>query len=155
MNLRVVQSFMSEFPDSVIGLSDHDNGIAMALVAYVLGARVIEKHFTLNRASKGTDHPFSLEPEGMRKLVRDVRRASTAMGDGVKRAYDNELPAIVKMGKKIVAARDLAAGDVIAEGDLAYKSPGDGLPPYWASELIGRPLRRPKSTDESLSLEDV
>jgi sialic acid synthase len=155
MNLRVVQTFLDEFPDSIIGLSDHDNGIAMALVAYVLGARVIEKHFTLNRASKGTDHPFSLEPEGMRKLVRDIRRAAVAMGDGVKRSYEREQPAIVKMGKKIVAARDLAPGEVIGENDLAYKSPGDGLPPYFATELIGRPIRRARAADESLSLEDV
>jgi N-acetylneuraminate synthase/sialic acid synthase len=155
MNLRVVQTFMDEFPDSVIGLSDHDNGIAMALVAYVLGARVIEKHFTLNRAWKGTDHPFSLEPEGMRKLVRDVRRAAIAMGDGVKRVYDKEQAAIAKMGKKIVAARDLPSGHVILEADIAYKSPGDGLPPYMASQLIGRPLRKALSTDESVSLEDV
>ncbi len=72
----------------------------MSLVAYVLGARVLEKHFTLNRAWKGTDHAFSLEPEGMRKLVRDVRRAGLAMGDGVKRVYDKEQPARIKMGRR-------------------------------------------------------
>ena len=70
-----------------IGFSAHDNGIAMALVAYMLGARIIEKHFTLNRAWKGTDHAFSLEPAGMRKLVRDLQRARMALGDGVKRVY--------------------------------------------------------------------
>ena len=129
MNLSVIQTYIREFPDALIGLSDHDNGIAMALVAYVLGARVIEKHFTLNRSWKGTDHAFSLEPEGMRKLVRDVHRASVAMGDGVKRVYDKELPAKTKMGKKIVAARDLPRGHTIEAGDLAFKSPGDGLPP--------------------------
>jgi len=155
MNLSVIQTYHREFPDAVIGLSDHDNGIAMALVAYVLGARVIEKHFTLNRSSKGIDHAFSLEPEGMRKLVRDVSRAAIATGDGVKRIHEAELPAKTKMGKKIVAAHDLPVGHLIAPDDLAYKSPGNGLAPYEADRLIGRPLRRAVSVDDALGLEDV
>jgi sialic acid synthase len=155
MNLGVIQTYLREFPDAVIGLSDHDNGIAMALVAYVLGARVIEKHFTLNRAWKGTDHAFSLEPEGLRKLVRDVRRAGVAMGDGVKRVYEKENPARLKMGKKVVAARDLAAGQLIAPEDLAFKSPGDGLPPYQEVLFRGKRLRRAVRADEALSSDDV
>lgn len=155
MNLSVIGTYLREFPDAIIGLSDHDNGIAMALVAYVLGARVIEKHFTLNRAWKGTDHAFSLEPEGMRKLVRDVHRAAIAMGDAVKRIYEKENPARIKMGKKIVAARALPEGHVLEPGDIAYKSPGDGLPPYHDEELFGARLTRPVSEDESLTLDDV
>ncbi|MBA3778625.1 MAG: N-acetylneuraminate synthase family protein [Chloroflexi bacterium] len=155
MNLSVVGTYLREFPEAVIGLSDHDNGIAMALVAYVLGARVIEKHFTLNRAWKGTDHAFSLEPEGMRKLVRDVHRAGIAMGDGVKRVYEKEMPARIKMGKKIVAARDLPEGHVLQPADLAYKSPGDGLPPYHDQLFLGAALTRPVREDESLSIDHV
>ncbi len=71
----MIETYRELFPDSVIGLSSHDNGIAMPVAAYMLGARIIEKHFTLNRAMKGTDHVFSLEPQGLRKLVRDLRRA--------------------------------------------------------------------------------
>lgn len=155
MNLSVVQTYLSEFPETVVGLSDHDNGIAMALVAYVLGARVVEKHFTLNRAWKGTDHAFSLEPEGMRKLVRDLHRAAIAMGDGVKRVYDKEKPAKVKMAKKIVAAQDLSEGHVLDAADLAYKSPGDGIPPYQDDQLIGRALKRAVRKDEALTLDHV
>ena len=155
MNLKVIETYKREFPDAVIGLSDHDNGIAMALVAYVLGARVIEKHFTLNRSSKGTDHAFSLEPEGMRKLVRDVHRAAVAMGDGVKRVYDKEQPARTKMAKKIVATRDLPEGHTLGPDDLGYKSPGDGLPPYMDAELLGKGLKRPVREDDALNLEHV
>lgn len=72
LNLRVIDTYRQKFPDIVIGYSGHDNGIAMPLVAYVLGARMIEKHFTLNRAMKGTDHVFSLEPVGMRKMIPTV-----------------------------------------------------------------------------------
>src|SRR5919199_3827920 len=81
LNLSVITTLRERFPDLVIGLSDHQNGIAMALVAYMLGARVIEKHFTLDHALKGTDHAFSLMPEGMRRLVRDLHRVPAARGD--------------------------------------------------------------------------
>ncbi|TMK24614.1 MAG: N-acetylneuraminate synthase [Actinobacteria bacterium] len=85
LNLNVITSLRERFPELVIGLSDHQNGIAMALVAYMLGARVIEKHFTLDHALKGRDHAFSLMPDGMRRLVRDLHRIPLALGDGVKR----------------------------------------------------------------------
>jgi N-acetylneuraminate synthase/sialic acid synthase len=74
LDLRVIETYREVFPDTVVGYSGHDNGIAMPLAAYVLGGRIVEKHFTLNRALKGTDHRFSLEPVGLRKLVRDLQR---------------------------------------------------------------------------------
>ncbi len=79
----------------------------------MLGARIVEKHFTLNRAMKGTDHAFSLEPVGLRKMVRDLERTHKAIGDGVKKVYDSERAPIVKMGKSLVVARDLPAGHVL------------------------------------------
>jgi len=140
LNLRVIETYRKTFPDIVIGLSAHDSGIAMALVGFMLGARAVEKHFTLNRALKGTDHAFSLEPIGMEKLVRDLRRTNVALGDGVKRRLPNEETPLFKMGKKIVAARDLPAGHVLAESDITYKCPADGLPPYQYEKVIGKRL---------------
>jgi sialic acid synthase len=155
LNLQVITTLRERFPGLVIGLSDHQNGIAMAVVAHMLGARVIEKHFTLNHAWKGTDHAFSLMPEGMRRLVRDLHRVPVALGDGVKRPLDCEQPALVKMGKKLVAARDLEAGHVLAESDVAIKSPADGgLKPYELDGLVGRTLRRPLRLEETIMLED-
>jgi len=155
MNLRVIEAYREEFREAVIGLSSHDSGIAMGPVAYVLGARIIEKHFTLNRAMKGTDHPFSLEHSGLEKLVRDLRRTRRALGDGVKRRYDSEEQPLYKMGKKIVAARDLSFGHVLQEADLAIKSPNDGLPPSELVNLVGRRLRRALSTEENVSYADL
>lgn len=155
MNLRVIESFRRQFPDVVIGNSDHHNGIAMALVAYTLGARVVEKHFTLNRAWKGSDHAFSLEPVGMRKLVRDLRRARVALGDGVKRAIPGETKPIFKMGKKLVAAADLPSGHTLTREDIAIKSPNDGLPPYELDRLLGRVTRRALQADETLTFQDL
>ncbi|HET9288592.1 MAG TPA: N-acetylneuraminate synthase family protein [Gaiella sp.] len=156
LELGVITTFRERYPDVVVGLSDHQDGIAMALVAYMLGARVIEKHFTLSHTAKGTDHAFSLMPEGMRKLVRDLRRVPAAIGDGVKRPLPSEEKPLEKMGKKLVASRDLPAGHVLAAGDLVAKSPADsGLPPYALDELLGRPLVRPLVEEETLRADDV
>lgn len=100
LNLRCITTLREAYPDFVIGWSGHDSGIAMAMIAYSLGARIIEKHFTLNRAMKGTDHAFSLEPAGMKKLCRDLERAHVAMGDGVKRYYESERKPISKMRRR-------------------------------------------------------
>jgi sialic acid synthase len=149
----VIETYRDLFPSSVIGLSSHDSGIAMAVAAYVLGARIIEKHFTLNRALKGTDHRFSLEPVGLRKMVRDLTRTRIALGDGMKTMYPSETEPITKMAKKLVAARDLPAGTTLSEDDIAMKSPGDGLPPYELDRLIGRTLRHPVREDSTLTFE--
>lgn len=156
LNLGVVQTYRERFPDLVIGLSDHQSGIAMSLVGFMLGARVIEKHFTLNHAWKGSDHAFSLMPEGLRRLVRDLGRVPEAVGDGVKRPLASEERPLEKMGKKLVASRDLLAGHVLADGDLVAKSPADGgLSPYELDDLLGRKLGRPLAAEQAVSAEDV
>jgi len=153
LNLRVITTFRERFPDITIGLSSHDNGIAMAVAAYMLGARIVEKHFTLNHTWKGTDHAFSLEPIGFRKLVRDLKRLKVAIGDGVKRTYESEVTPIIKMGKKLVAARELPEGHTIRREDIAIKSPGDGLQPFEIDKVIGRVTRQTLSSDDDISIE--
>ena len=143
LNLGVITTLRERYPELVVGLSDHQDGIAMAPVAYMLGARVIEKHFTSSHTLKGTDHAFSLMPEGMRKLVRDLRRVPAAIGDGVKQPLPSEAAPLAKMGKKLVAARALTAGHVLVDGDLVARSPADGgLPPYRLDDLLGHILLR-------------
>lgn len=105
LNLRCIVTLRERYPDLVIGWSGHDAGIAMALVAYAMGARIIEKHFTLNRTSKGTDHAWSLEPHGLQQLCRDLRRAHEAMGDGVKVWYESERGPIAKMRRTWIKGR--------------------------------------------------
>ncbi len=155
MNLGVIPKFMEEFPDNIIGSSDHESGIAMALAAYVLGARVVEKHFTLNRSWRGTDHAFSLSPPGLKNLCRDLRRARSAIGDGVKSKLSCEEKPLFKMAKKLVAARDLSNGTVISADDVTIKSPGDGLLPYEMDKVLGKTLGRDMVTDEGFALKDL
>ena len=153
LDLRVITTFRERFPGAVIGFSSHDNGIAMPVAAYILGARIVEKHFTLNRASKGTDHAFSLEPVGLRKMVRDLERTHKALGNGVKKIYDSERAPITKMGKSLVVARDLPSGHILGPGDIVMKSPGGGIPPYELDNVLGRVTLRPLMEDDFLTFE--
>ena len=153
LDLRVISTYRDRFPNAVIGFSSHDNGIAMPVAAYILGARIVEKHFTLNRAMKGTDHAFSLEPVGLRKMVRDLERTHKAMGNGVKKVYDSEKAPIIKMGKSLVIARDLPAGHVLGREDSVMKSPGGGIPPYELDKVLGHATLKPLHADDFLSFE--
>jgi sialic acid synthase len=153
LDLRVISTYRELFPTSVVGFSSHDSGIAMAVAAYVLGGRIIEKHFTLNRAMRGSDHAFSLEPQGLAKMVRDLRRTRVALGDGTKTMYPCEVEPSVKMAKKLVTTRALPAGQVLQLEDITAKSPGDGLPPYEIHKLVGRALRQPVEAETTLTFE--
>ena len=96
-NLNVIPVLRERYPSTVIGWSSHHPGIALSFVAYTLGARILEHHVTMNRASKGTDHGFSLEPKGLQTLVEDLEKTRQAMGDGVKVFYPSERKPISKM----------------------------------------------------------
>jgi N-acetylneuraminate synthase/sialic acid synthase len=145
LNLHVIETFRARFPEAVIGFSGHENGIAMPLVAYMLGARIVEKHFTLNRTMKGTDHAFSLTGDGMRRMVRDLKRVRVALGKATKEPLPCEVAPMRKMLKVVVAARDLPAGAVLTEPDMALRVCGEvsGLRPYELGDLVGRRLRSP------------
>jgi sialic acid synthase len=155
LNLQVINKLREKYPENVIGYSGHENGIAMPVVAYALGARVIEKHFTLNRALKGTDHAFSLEQQGMQKLVRDLKRAKDAMGNGEKTILESEKAPLRKMGKMIVAAKNLEIGHTIQESDLEYRSPALGLSPSLNVLLIGKKLKKRIQAFEKIQIEDL
>lgn len=155
LNLNVISTFKERYSDDVIGFSSHDNGIAMAVAAYVLGARVIEKHFTLDRSMKGTDHAFSLEPQGMEKMIRDLKRLKVALGDGVKRQYPSEIDPLIKMGKKCVWAFELPKGTVLEMSMVEFRSPGDGVPPSEIYKLIGKKLIRDVATEDPITSSDL
>jgi sialic acid synthase len=155
IDLRVIETYRATFPEAVIGLSSHDNGIAIPLASYMLGARVIEKHFTLDRTMRGSDHSFSLEPQGLQKMIRDLRRARVALGDGRKKVYESEQVPLTKMAKKLVAATDLEEGHVLTPADIAVKSPGDGCCPSNFDRFVGARLKRSVVRDEDLDFELV
>ena len=97
LNLRMIHTLQGEFPNVPIGYSGHETGLQTTLAAVALGAVFIERHITLDRAMWGSDQAASVEPQGLQRLVRDIRVISEAMGDGVKRIYDGELSAMKKL----------------------------------------------------------
>jgi N-acetylneuraminate synthase/sialic acid synthase len=150
MNLNVISTYRQTFQDVVIGLSDHTVDDLMPIAAFALGARVIEKHFTLDRTMKGSDHAISLDPAGMNFMVQRLRSLGTALGDGFKRRYPCEERGLKKMAKALVAANALPAGHVLRPEDLVAKSPPDGLPPYEKDFFLGCSLLAPLSPDEAI-----
>lgn len=155
LNLKVIETYIKKFPESIVGLSDHYNGILSAPLAYMIGARVIEKHFTLNHTMKGTDHAFSLEPDGMRKMVRDLKRTKLALGNSNKDPLELEKDPLIKMGKKLVASQDLKIGHKLTYEDISLKSPGDGLEPYHLEKIIGKSINRAINKDENILLNNL
>jgi len=155
LNLRVIEEYRNRFPNIVIGYSGHDNGVAMPLIAYMQGARIVEKHFTLDRTLKGTDHAFSLSPSGLERMVRDLRRARSALGDSQKKIDDAEAGPLVKMGKKLVAAKSLPQGHKLTVDDIAIKSPGDGMPPFELDNILGKTLVKGMEEEDDFQIELV
>jgi len=153
VNLDLISYYKKKFK-CVIGFSSHDNGPTLSLASYVKGARIIEKHFTLDRSLKGTDHPMSLAPSGLRKLVKDLRKTKKAMGNGVKTFQAGEKEPIKKMAKKIVSSKAIKKGVIIKFDHLEFKSPGDGLAPYLAYEIIGKKLIKDVEYEHTFELSD-
>jgi N-acetylneuraminate synthase/sialic acid synthase len=155
MNLNVIKELKNKYQKNLIGLSDHENGIDGASVAYMLGARVFEKHFTLDRSWKGTDHAFSLEPHGMEKLVRNLRRIPLMLGSIDKKLLPCEVEPLKKMSKSIVAKRNIKAGSVLSLADLNFKSPGGGISPNKYNLFLGKKIKKDILEDDLLTLEMI
>lgn len=100
LNLRMIETLMDLYPDTPIGYSGHETGLATTVAAVALGACFVERHFTLDRAMWGSDHAASVEPQGMQKLVRDIRDVELALGDGIKRVYESEMGAMKRLRRK-------------------------------------------------------
>lgn len=151
VHLRVLVTLAQRYPDLTIGFSDHTLGIEATIAAVALGARIIEKHLTLDRRDEGPDHAASAAPLGFAALVAAVRRVEQMLG----RPEKTRRPCEGTIGRSIVAASDLPAGAVLSAEDLAFKRPGDGLRPFAAARLIGKTLRRAVACDEQITLTDV
>lgn len=135
-----------------VGYSDHTPGTDVAVAAVALGACVIEKHITLDKALSGPDHFASLEPKEFTALVQAVRRTERILGTGIKGPAGTE-KVIAKVARKsIVAAHDIPEGKKISLADLAYKRPGTGLPPSSTEKIVGMTARKSIPKDVQLSL---
>jgi len=137
-----------------VGYSDHTRGMEVAVAAVALGARIIEKHFTLDRNSTGPDHRSSLEPHELRMLVEAVRNVEAALGDGSKRAAASELDVKAAARRSLVATRDISAGEVIGDADVVPKRPGVGISPEFKGAIVGLEVKRDIAADAVIRWED-
>lgn len=153
-NLRAMATMRDRYGVPV-GFSDHTPGIEVAIAAAAVGAAVLEKHLTLDRRASGPDHQASLEPDDFAAMVRGIRTAEEALGDGIKAPVEAERDVAAAARRSVAAGRDLAAGDVIALDDLTLLRPGTGLPPSAMDDLVGRTLRSPVSAGTLLHREDL
>jgi sialic acid synthase len=155
LGLNNIELLTKEFPECVIGLSDHFNGTLSGPVAYLKGARVFEKHVTLNRAWKGTDHSFALEPGGFRKFVRDIKRVEHMLPAKPEGDLGNE-SVFKKLGKSLVACVDINKGDLITLDMLTGKIFNEQIIPVRESSyVIGCIAKVNIKKDDPINYEDL
>jgi N,N'-diacetyllegionaminate synthase len=151
VNLKAMISMKQAFGVEV-GYSDHTPGIEVAIAAVALGATVIEKHFTLDRNLPGPDHKASLEPHELKAMVNAIRNIEVALGDGIKQPSRSELMNKPVVRKSIVACREIKAGELFSEENLAAKRPGTGISPMRWDHIIGKIAPRNFAVDELIEL---
>ena len=153
LNMRFIET-LKQF-NVPVGYSGHERGIAIPVVAVTLGASIIEKHITLDRTLPGPDHPASLEPIGMEKMVRDIRNAEVALIGDKKQINAMERLNRQVLRKSLVAAHDLTAGTIITDEMVTVKGPGKGLSPQFYDDLIGLTLGRDMARDDYFVPSDI
>lgn len=135
-----------------VGYSDHTKGIEVPIAAVALGAEIIEKHFTLDRNMEGPDHKASLEPNELKAMVSAIRNIELALGEGHKTISESERKNIAVARKSIVAAKDIKAGEIFTENNLAVKRPGNGISPMDWENVIGKTAKKDFAEDELIVL---
>lgn len=154
INLRAMVTIQKAF-NKVVGYSDHTEGIEIALAAVALGARIIEKHFTLDKNLPGPDHKASLEPHEFKQLVKSIRIVEKSLGDGVKRCMPSEENTKEVARKSLVVSQNLKPGDILTRKNLAIKRPGTGIQPKDYNLLLGKTVKREVKQDQVLTWDDV
>jgi len=153
-NIVTIPEFQKYFPEDLIGLSDHTMGIGVSVASVALGARVVEKHFTLRRADGGVDSAFSLEPEEMKSLVTETERAFLALGHVQLDTQKSEI-ASLRYKRSIYITKDIKQGELLSPENTRIIRPGDGLAPKYMTEIIGKPAKQNLSKGTPLKREYI
>ncbi len=154
VNLRVLQT-LKEKTQLVIGYSDHTLGIEIPIASVAFGAKVIEKHFTLDKELKGPDHKASLNPEELKNMVKAIRHVELSLGDGIKRPIQTELEVMKVVRKSLIARHELVPGTIIKEEDIIIKRPGTGLKPGLLRKVLGYKVKTKIKKDEIVTWEKL
>lgn len=151
VNLNAMKTLEEEFQVQV-GYSDHTMGVEVPIAAVAMGAKIIEKHFTLDRNLPGPDHKASLEPNELKGMIQSIRNIEKAFGNGVKEPRQAELLNIIVARKSIVAKCTIKKGETYTETNLTTKRPGNGISPMLWNEVLGKKACRDFERDELIEL---
>lgn len=151
VNLYAMRTMRDVF-DLEVGYSDHTKGIEVPIAAVALGATIIEKHFTLDRNMEGPDHKASLEPDELARMVSSIRNIESSLGSGDKTPSASEKKNIIVARKSIVAARNIKAGEILAEDNITVKRPATGISPMRWNKVIGTRAVRDFEEDELIEI---
>jgi len=154
VNLRAIKTMKMAF-GLPVGYSDHTMGTEITIAAVAMGAKVIEKHFTLDRDMEGPDHKASLEPEELGAMVTAIRNVERAMGDGVKKPTKSEIDLKKVMRRSLVTAKEIKAGETISSNDIFIKRPGTGIPAEFKDKVVGMKSVSDMSVDSVIKWEDL
>ena len=151
VNLRVMHNIHKTFGVTV-GYSDHTLGIEVPIAAVAMGARVIEKHFTISRSLSGPDHKASLEPDELKNMIIAIRNIEMALGDGIKRVTPNEIQNKLIVRKSLVAKRAIRINEIFTTENIAVKRPGNGISPMCLNKVLGKKALRNFLIDELIEI---
>jgi N,N'-diacetyllegionaminate synthase len=150
VNLKAMLTIKNAFPGIKVGYSDHTLGIEIPIAAAALGAKVIEKHFTLDKNMEGPDHKASLDKESLKAMVSAIRNIEKSLGNGIKKPSDSEKKNIFVARKSIVASKEIKKGEIFSEKNLTFKRPGDGISPMEWKKIINKKASRDFNKDEKI-----
>ena len=153
-NLRIIETLKKDFPDIKVGFSDHvapDETMMTLATAYLLGAKVIEKHFTLDKTLKGNDHYHAGDPEDFKKAIANFKWIDTVLGSGEKTVLECELIPRREARRSLVLTRDMKQGEIIKKEDLMPKRPGTGISPVYTDIVVGRQVNEDLQEDTILT----
>ncbi len=153
-NVNVLKTYQNAF-QCLTGYSDHSPGHVVALASVVLGGRVIEKHFTLNKKDKGPDHPHSMEPDEFKFMVDSIREVERAMGSTRKEVVKEESETVFVQRRCLYAARDIKNGQSITEEDVTVLRPALGIPPKFRKTIIGKVVKKDIKAGEPIFWDDL
>jgi N,N'-diacetyllegionaminate synthase len=152
INLNFIKVLLERYPNNIIGYSSHDNGIVISIGAYLLGARIIEKHFTTDRNLQGPDHKASLEPTELKNMVSSIRNIEKALGSNIKQPSQSELKNKYIVRKSLVAIQPIQTGEFFTKENIAPKRPGTGVSPMHWDRVIGQVANRSYAIDELIEI---
>lgn len=152
VNLKAMKTMEEAFMLPV-GYSDHTIGIEIPIAAVAMGAKIIEKHFTLDKTMEGPDHIASLEPDDLKQMVSSIRNIEKAVGDGIKKVTDSEKDNAKIARKSIVARRSISVGEIFSEENITTKRPGTGISPMRWEAVIGQKAFRNFEEDELIEIQ--